>query len=654
MFEIYAHGPCLTGNETLAESDKKIVDSMVQDLDMVYGFGRLVDMSIDHICNQNRVTKTACEVIEKGVSIVSGLPKRVVTPLKIEEHIPSQISEVFKESFAKFLNTPALFKQKYGIPEERTIHALEGALILIPPIGYFRFSKLTPVLSLKKGTVQIIKSPLISPKKELLGQAKSLVKFAKKMGFEEFQQAETNLVKYKLQGAPSFSIPKNGNVNETILNSGWRALGVAAKRNPFQIIPANQNLGINKKGYPDFEISQNVNTSLIPILSLNVNVNEMEEAALKLLNIAGDLTGVTSLGDQAKDMENMFSLIFSDPENAPKLIVNYLLKEPENIFKKIISSPKEFVAHSETFLTDPTLKGALTILGTVYSIVSIANEVLPILTKIKEEAFKNPAKIPLVVTKEVLNLTKNKILGVFALAQGLLKHPGKTIENLVKGIIHSPKQLISYVKDFAGLGKSKKKKAKKKAEKLKKAVLEKAKLENERAVQELLKALPACYSTAREQWMIEESVRPEAYLISLVNDWKQAITAQLYKKSCLEFIQAVQKELSEGQFAKVIKLSPKAHANQLMPPKIIVHAMKLLDSEIVKFSNSIQNLSLNINGLESIVSDQSVQIAKLAETNKKFSALVQDKSAEELAEKLKAGLADQKKREAARKLLNLT
>jgi hypothetical protein len=341
-----------------------------------------------------------------------------------------------------------------------------------------------------------------------------------------------------------------------------------------------------------------------------VFVAEIEDIAQQIVGIAGDLTGVTPALDQAKNLKELFVKVLSNPENATKLLVDQLIKEPQEIFKKILASPNEFIAKGDAFLSDPTLTGALGIVQTAFTIVSITNEILPVITKLKGTLKSNPLKVPEVITKELLNLTYNKIKAVYNLATGLFKDPLKTGVQLVKGVMATPKQLCRNVKSLFGGGSSKAKKAKRKAKQLKllqAAMQQKMKIEEEKLRSAIAAIMPKCYRTAENQWMLKPGMAIESYFSAMVEDWKVARTTQHYTANFSDFAQMINEYLVVGRFSDVVQYSPQAHLNGPTTPVVVAYAIAELAQ--VTLQLAISTRSLEKAAEENRVVDQQLKAA---------------------------------------------
>lgn len=334
---------------------------------------------------------------------------------------------------------------------------------------------------------------------------------------------------------------------------------------------------------------------------------DVDAAAQKLVDVVGDITGAAPLIDQGKAIKEVLITAFSSPENAPKLLVKQFIAEPEKMYQKIIDAPEKFLQDSKTFLNDPTLAGGLGILMTAVSLVSVANDILPILTKVSADVFKNPLNAPITLSKELLNLTTQKIIGVYKLVEGLVTDPLKTIDGTLKGIIRSPKELVRNVKDLFGHGRRKAKRAKRRAKKqMQKALAVQKKFaeEIEKEKAQVLKILPTCFCLARQQWMISENLEPQDYLSNVIDDWKAAVSQGKYKGNCIGFIQMIYSKLKEGFFTEVYHLSPLAHASSPTPPLEFLNAiseytknnsqvakhLKQLDEKCIKLGSEIDLL----------------------------------------------------------------
>ena len=382
---------------------------------------------------------------------------------------------------------------------------------------------------------------------------------------------------------------------------------------------------------------------------------DMETAAQKIVEFAGDLTGVTSSIQQIKELKSLFVNILSDPSNGPQLLVNELIKEPEKIFQKIITSPKAFIANTEAFVNDPTLAGALGIVGTAFSVVSLANEILPVITLISRKGIKNPAQLPAILSKELVKMTFSKIIAVAKLAQGLIHDPFKTGKQLINGYIKSPKILCRNVKNLFGHDKRKAKRKAKKYKRMQEAYNRQVHLENERQKQAIIEAVPVCYKAARHQWMIDEACTPlDVYFNRLVIDWKNALNSKKFQADFISFLQNINVHFNQGHFSEIVRLSPSAHLKEPTPPAIVSLAITLLAQTSLQLACEVKSLEREIVQHKSAALSLSNSITNYEMENKKVSvSITSGKTKEQLAKQLRIGLEDSAKKEACKALLGI-
>lgn len=364
---------------------------------------------------------------------------------------------------------------------------------------------------------------------------------------------------------------------------------------------------------------------------LEINI---EKIADKLIDIASDLTGVSSITSAGKEVKQMLVDIISYPENAPKMLLDKVLSQPKKLFEKAISQPKQFLQQVEQYGVDPSICEALNVVGTAAMLVSTANEILPILTRVSAEAFKDPFNVPFVVSKELLNLTTQKIIGLYKLVEGLVTDPLKTVERTLKGVARSPKDLVRNVKNLFGHGRRKAKRAKHRAKKkMEQALVVKQKFAQDMALEQakILQVLPSCFCLAKQQWMINENTQPEDYLFSILSDWKVACSQGKYQDNCSSFIRNIYFKLKEGFFREVSSLSPTAHASSPIPPVEFLNAIKECAENNSKLAEHLKLLDENCARLGS----ETVLLKQAAEEDSlNTEALKQDreKTAQVLAE----------------------
>lgn len=331
---------------------------------------------------------------------------------------------------------------------------------------------------------------------------------------------------------------------------------------------------------------------------------DIDATAQKIVDIAGDLTGTTPLVDDGKRLKKLFTDIYSHPESAPKRIVKSFIEKPEKIFEDVLQAPEKFVSSSEAFLSDPTITGALSVVGKAFTIVTLANEILPVLTTIKGEIGKNPLSVPAIVSKELLNLTFNKILGINELAKGLHKNPLQVCEQTIKEIVNSPKQFVKNVKRLFGAKGKTKSKAKRKAKRRAKELISVQRSmhayfqeQDDKLKATITEVMPICYEMARNRWMRSEDQTIECYFSALTVDWKQEMATGKINSDFPEFILQIANLLETGNLSEVARISPTAHLTRPTPPPIVNRALvnlaqatKLLERVNLQRKNEIEEV----------------------------------------------------------------
>ena len=692
--QISEYGPFLTGKETLEESDKKIVEHVLGELTIINAFNIAISHGIEYACNSTDITQKACANI--GNAISSGA-KTVASNVAIlsEQALPETVLQGIKHAFSQLLKSPTVLKERYGIPEEYSMRALESSLWVVPILGTFKLDKIAKIKGIRNATLRLLKEdagsvPLL-PKKPSTISSQQMIKTAKKMGYEIVPGGKGSHIKMKKPDAPTLTIPGNeASLPKGTINSIWKTLGQSTKKSPLVALPllassAAKTSSIIPSLYSEERqrfLNATNQTSLFQDVKLEDNFlpetkifntpilfrsspstmqseqsivwSEVDTMAHKLADIAGNLTGVNPAITQAKELKELFVNVLTNPENAPKLLVKKLIAEPEKLFQKIITSPKEFIANSQKFMADPTLAGALGVVGMAFSVVSLANEVLPVLTVISRKGLKNPARLPLILTKEMVNMTFSKIIAVQKLAQGIIKDPFKTGKQLIKGLIQTPKVLCSNVKNLFGHDKRKAKRKARKLQKLQAAYERQALAQQEQVKQAIVQAVPPCYKTAVQQWMVNENrTSMVAYFNSLVNDWKQASTNRRYIGDFKSYIQEISVKLMQGKFSEVVHLSPSAHLKEPTPPPIVSLA-------VAELAGTTLNLAMEVKAIEKEIEEHKLtsqsllkDIGDYAQTNKKLQALPpMDKTKEQLTRELSQGLNDPEKIAAVKALLS--
>lgn len=358
-------------------------------------------------------------------------------------------------------------------------------------------------------------------------------------------------------------------------------------------IPKKQQLSNPISQNAPLQIRSQVPTSfpVVPAAAPAFHWIDMEAAAQKIVDFAGDITGVKSVVQEATDLKELYLNIFSNPENAPELLLSHLYKGPKEIFQRVLDAPKNFYNSGEAFLADPSLMGAIGLVSGALSIIALANEVLPILHLISDELINNPLKAPVNIPKGLVQLTSNKIKALHLLAQDFVKNPLKAGEHLVKGVIKSPELLYHNVKQLLGINKHK---AKKRRRRLEAAMQQQAaEIEQQmiaaenRAIEQLTRAICACYEVAITQWMLRPEVKIQDYFTTLHADWKRAVATIQFDQNFIQFIVTIQKQLELGDFPEACRLSPLAHNPEPYAPPVMAYALRDLAIETLRLQGAM-------------------------------------------------------------------
>lgn len=396
-----------------------------------------------------------------------------------------------------------------------------------------------------------------------------------------------------------------------------------AKITSLSRLPANRLPGIGTVALPvlpKYKITDITYESILPIGHSDPLLNHpIEEMAQKIVNFAGDLTGIVPAANEVKSIKLLIVNAISDPRGAPRLIVKRLLQEPERIFESVLSAPRQFTTNVEAFMGDASLMSALGIVTSVFTLVSIANEILPVMNKITREAIKNPLKLPIVVPKEVLNLTIAKIKGIWALARGLVTEPGKTGKELVKGVMHMPRDILHNVKNLCGLGNSKKQKKKRKdAERAQLQAAMQQRQQQEQEHQAILKVMPTCYHAAEKQWMVKNGSSCTSYFTDMTEDWKQAVQSKRFSGSFPLFATTITNHLKEERLDQVIALSPKVHAAEPIVPPVVALALAQLMRETIQMAQVNMRLDREVTSFQAAIKQLGDQISSLAVDHREY------------------------------------
>lgn len=356
-----------------------------------------------------------------------------------------------------------------------------------------------------------------------------------------------------------------------------------------------------------------------------LSILPVEETALKLLAIAGNLSGIAPAIDQANDLRKLFVTVLSDPVKAPELLMTQFYKGPQEIFQNIITTPKQMLTKLAALNADPNLNHAMGVAGGVLSIMSLTIEVLPIIQKISLEASRNPLKLPIVIPKELLRLTFNKILGVVQLGKDFINDPFKAAGNLVNGVLRTPENFCRAVRDFFTGGRKAKRKRRRLEEAIRQQQLQEEKLRKE-AMEKISHALGECFETANRQWMKLQDQPISSYFTQLFRDWKRAVEKKILVVDFLQYVNKIQSELEKGNFSDVYWLSPTAHTKELVAPPMVAHAFRelvlsgiKLQVEIVRFEGAIKADEEATKGLATAtkgLQKQNQQFVNFLDTNK--------------------------------------
>jgi hypothetical protein len=173
------NGPFLTGNESLAESDKKILEHTMGEPAILNVFNLAISKGIESACNSTEITQKVCTTIGKNLS------EGTQTVIGIAEDYFPETMQGIKHAFSTVLKIPSMLKGKYGIPEEVTNNAFESSMFIVPLIGAFKFAKITKIDGIRKATLHFLKDDCGSllPKKPRDISSKKMIAVARKAGY---------------------------------------------------------------------------------------------------------------------------------------------------------------------------------------------------------------------------------------------------------------------------------------------------------------------------------------------------------------------------------------------------------------------------------------------------------------------------------------
>ena len=606
-------------------------------------FRVLKDLGLD----KQALKKSLAKMIDKG--FVRGMPNMMNT--FTDTFTPNQAIEFIVVKIIK----PKVLPQFYILKNIQT--ALQSSINATyehsGQCGRFEASKSLTIQATKEVIGAITyKTPVTNPPSSLA------TNILKKVHFQPSHRKE-QLIPREFNKSDLSELSRSG--GRHLLKSVQREIpteGLAKGRFYAVRIFASPPIASNKDNLPN----------AICLSSLE-NANEIEEAAQKVVDLAGDLTGINFAVEKTKEIEQMFVTMISDLGHAPKLLVQQLLKEPEKIFQKALKSPKEFINSAEAFTADPTLMSALEVVGAAFSTVSLANEILPILTRVSQKVIKDPFTAPQIVTKEMLNLTINKAKGIWTLTKGLATDPIGSGKDFIKGVIHTPDTLVRNVKNFFSKGKRKQRRQMREAQEqemlqaAKQAKIAKEQINLKRAIE---KAIPSCYKAAVNQWMVKHDKPINDYFLDMLKDWKNATSHGLFNGDVAQFAIDLMRLLKSGRLSDVAHLSPCAHLSEPTPPPKVAFALAGLAQETLKLVSNrkeLENATVDHNeeaaelkdGIDGLArANQAYEVSHqtFASTSQSFFAAHEDYAqANDLTEinsKLKAILADSNKLQALR------
>jgi len=348
-----------------------------------------------------------------------------------------------------------------------------------------------------------------------------------------------------------------------------------------------------------------------------LSILPVEETALKLLTIAGNLSGIAPAIDQAHDLRKLFVTVLSDPVKAPELLMKQFYKGPQEIFQNIITTPKQMLSKLAALNADPNLNHAMGVAGGILSIMSLTIEVLPMIQKISLEASRNPLQLPIVIPKELLRLTFNKILGVVQLGKDFINDPFKAAGNLVKGVLRTPENFCRAIRDFFTGGRKAKRKRRRLEEAIRQQQLQEEKLRKE-AMEKISHAVGECFETANRQWMKLPDQPISSYFTQLFQDWKRAVEKKLLVVDFLQYVNKIKAELEKGNFSDVYWLSPTAHAKELIAPPMVAHAFRELVLSGIKLQVELVRLEGAIKADEEATKGLAIATKELQKQNQQF------------------------------------
>ena len=233
--------PILTGHESLAEMDRKILQSVMGDFVIMSKFNEVISAGIDYACSSTKLGEKACQVIG------TAFDQSVDASFKVaKQTLPNMLQQKVQHAFEHLLALPPLWEKQYGVSQENTWQALEGTLFVMPFIGRAKLVNINKVGSTRKAIVRFLVEdsgavPLL-PKKPTTATSKKLIKIAKEIGYKEATGGKGSHTKMHKPGAPMVIIPLNSALPKGTLHSIWKVFEEAVKKSPLIAIPLLSSL----------------------------------------------------------------------------------------------------------------------------------------------------------------------------------------------------------------------------------------------------------------------------------------------------------------------------------------------------------------------------------------------------------------------------
>lgn len=183
-------------DEAWVTSDKKIIDEMMLEMNMLALVPRVIGVGIEKVCNRNENLKSACKAVGKAVDYLAKGAAAFV-----ENSLPDAQKTSLRDGMAQWASLPHMWENKYGIPENETRHFKQSCKLRVGSVvGYgvgSAIAKVPQAIRAKIAWTQLPKTlageePLLNATKPQLSASQGISKSAEQTETKVNQAANDN------------------------------------------------------------------------------------------------------------------------------------------------------------------------------------------------------------------------------------------------------------------------------------------------------------------------------------------------------------------------------------------------------------------------------------------------------------------------------